>query len=256
MKWRSGIAGGAFLCCIASLSAGDYSRVCHDAAGCDGADEGDYMPSIRLVQGEGLECAESATVMLEYETWHVDPADPGYHATVSFHMLPQPHEHWLHGECTASETELNVVNDTRPYFAHEFKESVRRWAHGRVGQVLIENGTIPGLRFETVAEGGAVLRVMRGKGNCLRRSLANEYCSHVVVDPILQALDLEADQALPDECAPLIRDHGGGNAGRRGWGAATAMLYDTLQVQTLVSYGESLDRLIESAHANHASQAS
>ena len=29
------------------------------------------------MQGEALECAESATVMLEYETWHVDPAEPG-----------------------------------------------------------------------------------------------------------------------------------------------------------------------------------
>ena len=264
MQWRTAIAG-AVLCCMASLSVGDDSRVCHDEAGCDGANEGDYTPLVRLVQGEALECAESATVMIEYETWHVDPADPGYHVTVSFHLLPQPHEHWLRGECTASETELNVVNGTRPYFTHEFKESVRSWAHGRVGQVLIENGTIPGLsvpmsrlsqglywvglqllrkyipeeggrergggeghaaeegvnehvRFEPVAEGGAVLRVMRGKGNCLRRSLANDYCRHGVVDPILQALDLEADQALPDECAALLRDHGRGNAGQGGGG--------------------------------------
>jgi len=30
-----------------------------------------------VTQGEILACAESATVLLEYETWHVDPADTG-----------------------------------------------------------------------------------------------------------------------------------------------------------------------------------
>ena len=203
------------------------------------------------MQGEALECAESATVMLEYETWHVDPAEPGetrrarvracvhaciracvhtrdapsnheterverrrrfrdacmcacthtccaptlarmppaqadlsappehqrrvracmhahafacarmcvclkrlswvfficvtyrytprtgYSVKVSFYILPQPPAlHWRHGECTASENELNVVNGTRPYFTHEFKESARQLTRAQAGQVL------------------------------------------------------------------------------------------------------------------------
>jgi len=41
------------------------------------------VPKVFLVSGEYLRCMESASVLLEYEVWHLDPQDP---AVVSMYL--------------------------------------------------------------------------------------------------------------------------------------------------------------------------
>ena len=253
---------GTVLLCfsVGGLAPAAESSVCEHAEGCAADDQGDFQPSVSIVQGETLACSESATVFFEYEVWHVDPADSMYSVEVSMHVLPKP----THGQ--GDECEAEAGQDEPFFFTPGYVEHVRHLTQGVQGQVLIKDGGLPSwgvpvsrleegvylVRLRLLHEGGggegktavsegvAVVRIMPGRGSCLRRSMATEYCSHSAVAPILEAIQL-VGTANEEGDGPAADGSADGRFGGE--------LFDYVQVQTLSGYGRSLNGLIERAHA-------
>ena len=267
-----------FCCCMSGLSRCapvHGSQICERAEGCaadvghgEREEEERHAPAVSLVQGLALSCAESGTVVLEYETWHVDPADDVYSVEASIHILPKP-THGQGDECAADAHE----HETPFFFTPEYIEQVRRLVHSQEGQVLIDDGGLPswglpvsrleeglyfvrlrlklkqrgssGLAKAVVAEGEAMVRIMPGRGGCLQRSMATDYCSHSAVAPILEALQLDGR----DEAVLRGSEGSAPGANRISPGHWQDDLFQHVQVQTLHGYGRSLNTLIERAHA-------
>jgi hypothetical protein len=262
------------VCCI-DWSVAEHPDACYRGEDCDAAgDSEELQPTVRMVQGEIMACAESSTVFFEYETWHIDPADENYAVQVSVFSLPSP---WpdvtLQKECTPG-------GDTSQ-FSTEYIEAAMHFHRGKQGQVLIEDGGIPSLIVpvsrlnagfyfislhllhrpkagpeggsgsNVTAEGGAVLRIMPGRGECLRQSMATDYCSHSAVEAILQALDLPPgeDEAAVWEAGENKAGGGSANLLHSGGAGRRRDLLQHVEVQTLERYGSSLQRLFEAADA-------
>ncbi len=137
-----------------------------------------FIPKVMLVSGDYLTCSETASFILEYEVWHVDPQDR--HAYVQMSLSERDSKGNLYnrqiliseGNLPSSELQLSRLKSGKYVIDLE----LARKRSDPIGK-------------EIIAVGQALLEVTVGDAFNASRSLTSDYCQHEAVENFVKALE-------------------------------------------------------------------